>query len=76
MHLLKKYMLYADQCWSMQALKAQGMVAPFDPRPAGANFSRISTTPLFITDVLQSVSGTPGGAGTSASGRVGGGLSC
>jgi hypothetical protein len=50
-------------CWSnageMQALKAQGMVAPFDPRPTGANFSRISSTPLFITDVLQSVSGLP-----------------
>jgi hypothetical protein len=54
----------------VQALKAQGMVVPFDAR--AARFTRLSTTPTFITDVLQSVrSGGGGGSGGSSS-RSGG----
>jgi hypothetical protein len=41
-------------CWCLQQLKSLGMVAALDPRRA--NFNRLSADPLFITDVLQSVS--------------------
>ncbi len=52
-------------CCTLQHLKQLGVASPFDR--SRADFSKLSPEPLFITDVLQSVSNCSG---------VLGGLSC
>lgn len=47
-------MLLCAVCFALQSLKQLGVKAPFDK--SQANFSKLSPEPLFISDVLQSVS--------------------